>query len=161
MTIDALIKDLNSEFALKDLRDLQYFLGIQVTVVLCQEKYATNLLQRVGIGQCKTVVTPLNTSKKMSIEGGTRLGEKDSMQYRSVVDALQYLTLARRDISFAVNKVCQFLHAPTTLHWMVVKIILRYVRGSLKLGIQFTPNKSTLVSAFTDAGWGLCSVLGM
>jgi hypothetical protein len=34
-----------------------------------------------------------------------------------------------------------------------VKRILRYLRGTLKLGIMFTPNKSTLVSAFLDADW--------
>jgi hypothetical protein len=45
----------------------------------------------------------------------------DSTQYRSIVGALQYLTLTRPDISFAVNKVCQFLHSPTTIHWTAVK----------------------------------------
>jgi hypothetical protein len=56
--------------------------------------------------------------------------------YRSVVGALQYLTLTRSDIAFPVNKVCQFLHAPTTLHWAMVKRILRYVKQSVKLGLR-------------------------
>jgi hypothetical protein len=152
----ALLKDLNTEFALKDLGDLVYFLGIQVKrqddgIVLCQEKYATDLLPKVGMNNCKVVATPLFTSKKLSLEGGTRLGEKDSVQYQSVVSALQYLTLTRPDLSFSVNEVCQLLHAPTTLHWMAVKRILRYLRGTLNIGIKFTPDKSTLVSAFLDA----------
>jgi hypothetical protein len=37
------------------------------------------------------------------------------------VGELQYLTLTRPDLSFSVNKVCQYLHAPTTAHWTVVK----------------------------------------
>jgi hypothetical protein len=151
----ALLKDLNTEFALKDLGDLVYFLGIQVKrqddgIVLCQEKYATDLLPKVGMNNCKVVATPLFTSKKLSLEGGTRLGEKDSVQYQSVVSALQYLTLTRPDLSFSVNEVCQLLHAPTTLHWMAVKRILRYLRGTLNISIKFTPDKSTLVSAFSD-----------
>jgi hypothetical protein len=119
--IDALLKDLNTKFALKDLRDFQYFLGIQVKkqgdgIILCQEKYAMDVLAKVGMCNCKAVATPLSTSEKLSLEGGRRLGEKDSMQYQSVVSALQYLTLTRPDLSFSVNKVCQFFHAPTTLH---------------------------------------------
>jgi histone deacetylase 1/2 len=43
---------------------------------------------------------------------------------RSIVGALQYITLTRPDIVFSVNKVCQFLRAPTTVHWTAVKTIL-------------------------------------
>jgi hypothetical protein len=74
----------------------------------------------------------------------------------SVVGALQYLTLTRLDLSFSVNKVCQFLHAPTTLHWMAVKRILRYLRGTLKLGITFSPYTSMLVNALSHTDWARC-----
>jgi hypothetical protein len=121
-----------------------------------KEKYAMNLLERVGMKSCKAVATPISTSKKLSIQGGTRLRENDSMQYRSIVGALQYLTLTRPDISYAINKVCQTLHASTTVHWMVVKRILRYLKGTLRFGITLTPSKSTLVSAFSDADWVGC-----
>jgi hypothetical protein len=120
--VDALLKDLRSDFALKDLRDLHYFLVIQVTkregggLGLSQEKYAMDLLERVGMKHCKPVMTLLSTSEKLSLEGGMRLGEKDSRRYRSIVGGLQHLTLTRPDLSFSVNKVCQFLHASTTLH---------------------------------------------
>jgi hypothetical protein len=130
--VDALLRDLGAEFVLKDLGDLQYFLGIQVIkqsdgLLLCQEKYATDLLKKVGMQHCKPVATPLSISEKLSLEGGTRLGEKDGTQYRSIVGALQYLTLTRPDLSLSVNKVCQFFHMLTTVHWMDVKRILRYL----------------------------------
>jgi hypothetical protein len=155
--VDVLLKDLSSDIALKDLGDLHYFLGIQVTkregrgLGLSQEKYAMDLLERVGMKHCKPMMTPLSMSKKLSLERGTRLGEKDNSRYRSIVGGLQYLTLTRHDLSFSVNKVCQFLHAPTTLHWIVVKRILRYLHGTLKLGITFTPD--SLVSVFSDVDW--------
>jgi hypothetical protein len=48
--------------------------------------------------------------------------------------------------------VCQFLHSSTTVHLAVVKRILRYIKTSTNLGLKIRKKKSTLVSAFSDAG---------
>jgi hypothetical protein len=42
------------------------------------------------------------------------------------------------------------------VHWTTVKMILRHVHGTLKLDLKFTPDKSTLVNAFSDADWEGC-----
>jgi histone deacetylase 1/2 len=154
--VNALLKDLEQDFALKDLGDLHYFLGIKVKrsredLTLSQGRYATDVVRRAGMEKCKAVTTPLASSEKLSITDGMKLSYDDATRYRSVVGALQYLNLMRPDISFSVNKVCQFLHAPTTTHWSVVKRILRYVQGSLNLGLKFRPSHSMIVSAFSDA----------
>jgi histone deacetylase 1/2 len=141
-----LLADLETEFALKDLGDLHYFLGIEVKrgddgLVLSQQRYATDIVHRANMGNCRPVDTPISTSEKLSISDGSGLSEEDATRYRSVVGALQYLTLTRPDLSFAVNKVCQFLHSPTTAHW-----------GALKI----RKSNSSLVSAFSDADWAGC-----
>src|SRR3954468_5840242 len=105
---------------------------------------------------CKPVSTPLSTSEKLSLHDGDPLGPDDSTQYRSIVGALQYLTLTRPDISFSVNKVCQYLHAPTTAHWTAAKRILRYVQGTIHVGLTFQQSSSSLLSAFSDADWAGC-----
>ena len=84
------------------------------------------------------------------------MGQDDSTRYRSLVGALQYLTLTRPDLSFAVNKVCQFLHAPTTTHWTAAKRIVRYVKDTVNLGLTFHKSSATLVSAFSDSDWAGC-----
>jgi hypothetical protein len=109
--IQALLQDLQKEFALKDLGELNYFLVIEVTkikddLLLTQEKYVSDLLKRVSMSNCKPVASPLSTSEKLSVHEGTSLGAKDVTNYRSVVAALQYLTLTRHGIAFPVNKVC-------------------------------------------------------
>jgi hypothetical protein len=111
----ALLSDLNKEFALKDLGDLHYFLGIEVNkvsdgLILTQEKYASDILKRVGMSDCKPVTTPMFTLEKLSVHEGDLLGPNDATQYRSVVGALQYLILTRPDNSFSINKVCQTYH---------------------------------------------------
>lgn len=103
------------------------------------------------MSSCKPVNTPLVTSEKLSLNDGVKLGPGDSTKYRSIVGALQYLTLTRPDISFSVNKIFQFLHSPATTHWEAVKRILRYVKGTISLGLKISKSSSMLVSAFPDA----------
>jgi histone deacetylase 1/2 len=79
----ALLKDLEKEFALKDLGDLHYFLSIEVKrssegLLLSQERYAAEILKRVGMTKCKPIDTPLSSSEKISITDGEKLGPQDS-----------------------------------------------------------------------------------
>ncbi|WVZ64382.1 hypothetical protein U9M48_013903 [Paspalum notatum var. saurae] len=154
--VTKLLFDLQGDFALKDLGELNYFLGIEVKkvrngILLSQEKYASDVIRRAGMQNCKPVSTPMSVSEKLSIQGGDSLGlgPEDATRFRSIVGALQYLTLTRPDISFPVNKVCQFLHAPTT----AVKRILRYLQYNAGTGLKILKSNSMLVSAFSDADW--------
>jgi hypothetical protein len=115
----SLLHALQADFALIDLGPLHYFLGIEVSqspdgLYLSQRKYTTDFLQRVGMTACKLVPTQLPSSSKISVHDGDPLGPDDATKYRNIVGALQYLSLTRLDIAFAVNKVCQYLHAPTS-----------------------------------------------
>lgn len=159
--VPALLKDLQKDFTLKDLGELHYFLGIEVTkipsgIMLTQDKYDTDLLKRANMIDCKPVSTPLSTSEKLTVHEGSPLGPNDATQYKSIVGALQYLTLTRPDIAFPVNKICQFLHTPTTIHWAVVKRILRYLKQCTNVGLKICKSKSMLVSAYSDADWAGC-----
>ncbi|XP_051202123.1 uncharacterized mitochondrial protein AtMg00810-like [Lolium perenne] len=102
---------------------------------------------------CKSTSTPLVTTERLSRDTGASLGTEDSFRYRSIVGGLQYLTLARPDISFAVNKVCQFLSQPSEIHWEAVKRILRYVKGTLDTRLKFRKSSAMGISIFTDADW--------
>jgi hypothetical protein len=157
----ALLQQLGKDFALKDLADLSFFLGIEVKrtndgIILTQEKYASDLLKKTGMADCKGVVTPLSISDKLSAHKGTPLGSVDSTQYRSVVGALQYLTLTRPDLAFPINKVCQYLHSPTMDHWAAIKRILSYLKHSIKTGLKIYKSSSLLVNGFLGADWAGC-----
>ena len=156
--VTTLLADLKEDFALKDLGKLHYFLGIEVkedldSITLSQAKYAQDLLKRVGMLGCKPCTTPLSASEKLSSYDGVPLSPKDATRYRSIVGALQYLTITRPDLSFAVNRVCQFLHAPTSVHWTAVKRILRYVQHTIGLRMHIQKVLSSFISAFSDADW--------
>uniref|UniRef100_A0ACD5W9H4 Uncharacterized protein n=1 Tax=Avena sativa TaxID=4498 RepID=A0ACD5W9H4_AVESA len=147
-------------FALKDLGPLYYFLGIEVQrchggLLLNQRKYAQELLRRAGLLKSSPVTTPMASSKKISATDGIPLSSEESTRYRSIVGRLQYLTMTRPDLSFAVNKVCQYLHTPTCTYWSAVKRILQYVQGTLTHGLLLRSStaSSDLLSAFSDADW--------
>jgi histone deacetylase 1/2 len=154
---DRLIVALGSEFALKDLGKLHYFLGLEVTysgdgLTLSQQKYSQDLLRRTGMLACKAALSPMSSTEILS-DGGILLSADDATEYRRIVGGLQYLTITRPDVSYAVNRVCQYLHAPRDTHWTAVKRILRYVSSSLTHGLHLRPAPTAVLSAFSDADW--------
>jgi hypothetical protein len=96
---------LRAEFALKDLGPLHYFLGIEVVrrpdgFFLHQKKYTHELLDHAGMLNCTPVSTPVDTKAKLSATDGSPT--PDASLYRSIVGALQYLTLTRPKLQYAV-----------------------------------------------------------
>lgn len=155
---ERLLHKLCDDFALKDLGHLHYFLGIEVSaclegLLLSQSKYANELIHKARLKDCKPVTTPMVVSEKLAMNVGDVLDGETSTRYKSIVGGLQYSTLTRSDLAFVVNKVCQYLHCPTTVHYTPVKRILRYVSGTIDYGLKIVKSKSNLVSAFSDADW--------
>jgi hypothetical protein len=71
--ISSLLHSLSSDFGLKDLVDLHYFLGLEVHrqsdgLILNQKKYATHLLDRVGMCSCTSCPTPLSTTHTLALK---------------------------------------------------------------------------------------------
>ncbi|KAL5808251.1 hypothetical protein ACOSQ3_028942 [Xanthoceras sorbifolium] len=150
---------LNLKFALKTLGSIDYFLIFEAFrnaqgIYLTQTKYILNLLTKNNLLNSKPRDTPIYSSVKLSLDSGRPF--TDPTLYRSTsctIGALQYLTYTRPDIDFAVNKLSQFLAAPTDIHWKACKRILRYLKRSAGLGLLFRPAPQLFVEAFTDADW--------
>lgn len=100
---------------MKDLGELSFFLGIQVRrtehgFFLSQEQYAEEVLEHAGMVNCRPASTPVDTKPKLSQQDGALFS--DASFYRSIAGALQYLTLTRPDIAYAVHQVCLHMHEP-------------------------------------------------
>lgn len=137
--ISEFIKKLGTQFVMKDLGSLSYFLGIEVLhldsgILLSQTKYASDLLNKAGMADCKPSPSPTSIKPAVLLPDPEFL---DQQWYRTVVGSLQYLTLTKPEISFAVNFACQHMHAPRQSHFIAVKRILRYLKGSLHQGLCF------------------------
>jgi hypothetical protein len=96
---------LKSEFTIKDLGPLRFFLGTDVQrhkdgFHLSQAAYAQDVLERAGMTNCKPAPTPADAKAKTSSSEGNPFS--NASWYRSMAGALQYLTLTRPDIAYAV-----------------------------------------------------------
>ncbi|GLT33974.1 hypothetical protein SLA2020_085240 [Shorea laevis] len=157
--LHTVISMLKTEFLMTDLGKLNFFLGIHAQfnyagLFLSQHKYINDLLARSGMMYCKPVATPMAQKQKLAANDSPLYS--DPSHYRSLVGALQYLTFTRPDVSFAVNQVCQYMHAPTTNHFQAVKRILHYLKGTLDYGLQLFCHSSLSLQMSTDADWASC-----
>ncbi|KAL5810660.1 hypothetical protein ACOSQ4_027228 [Xanthoceras sorbifolium] len=114
-------------FALKTRGCLRYFIGFEprrssVDLHLPQHKYVLDLLAKTKMLDSTACLSPAASSVKLSKFEGEPFSSLS--MYRSVVGALQYLTLTQPNIAFIVNKLSQFLFTPTHLHWQACKRVL-------------------------------------
>lgn len=157
--LNRLNKSLSSEFEMSDQGPLHHFLGITVKrdssgLLLHQQNYASDILHRANMTHCNPCLTPVDTKQKLSADDSPPVS--DPTLYRSLAGALQYLTFTRPDISFAVQQVCLFMHDPREAHFNALKRILRYIKGTLSLGVCMLKSKSLNLTAYSDADWAGC-----
>lgn len=108
-----------TQFRCCDLGELSYFLGLKMhtksnSTKITQRKYSIDLLNKFNMTEAKPIATPSAPGSHLAANSGTPLSDPTS--YRSLVGALQYLSITHPDISFAVNQVCKFMQTPTTTH---------------------------------------------
>lgn len=154
--VQHIISELNKCFALKDLGLLNYFLGIQVTstsdgIFLTQTKYIFDLLNKLNMLSTNSLPTPMVSSDKLTYTGTDPI--QDVHQYRSVVGALQYITITRLELSYSVNMVCQYMQTPLESHWKAVKWILRYLKGTISHGLHLQRSSHLALTGFSVADW--------
>ena len=152
--IQQVITNLQTTFALKDLGELHFFLGIQVTKTdtclhLSQSKYLVDLLNKVKMQDCTPCSTPMAANVPFTKTDSELFA--DATLYRSIIGALQYATLTKPEIAFPINKLSQFLAAPTINHWQACKRILRYLKGTMHIGLQYSQQGPLNIDCFSDA----------
>eukprot|EP00253_Pinus_taeda_P014672 PITA_14672 len=150
-------RELASEFEMKDLGLMHYFLGLKLwqksgEIFLSQGKYIVKLLERFGMVDCKSVTTlmELNFKKLCGSPVGPDFG--NSSEYCQLVGALMFLVNSCSDIFFAVNTLSQFMVEPHHIHWIAAKNLLRYLRGTITYGLRYTA-RNVRFHGYFDADW--------
>eukprot|EP00253_Pinus_taeda_P032559 PITA_32559 len=114
-------RDLATEFEMKDIGLMHYFLGLEVWqeeghFFLGQGKYIVDILSRFHMEDCRPMSTPMITNWKKLHASDSEL--VDPTLYRQLIGSLMYLVNTRPDICFAVNTMSQFMCEPRKVHWV-------------------------------------------
>jgi hypothetical protein len=114
-----------------------------------QAKFVNDLLVKFQMEGCDSEPTP----QVQGLPAESKQTEEDiNLPYRSLVGALQYLVSATRpDIAFAVRFLSSHNHDYTKAHWKMAKRVLKYLKGTLTLGLQYGGNVSATPVAYSDA----------
>ncbi|VVA36701.1 PREDICTED: Retrovirus-related Pol poly from transposon, partial [Prunus dulcis] len=109
------------------------------------------VIEKFGLKDCKSVVTPLVANERLCKEDGSEAANES--EYRQIVGSLLYLTATRPDIMFASSLLARFMHNPTRKHMGTAKRVLRYIQGTLDFGIEFIKGKTATLIGYCDSDW--------
>lgn len=151
---------LHETFKMKDVGAAKSCIGININqskgcIEMDQRQYIIEMLEKFGMTDCNPAGTPTNTSIKLS---ANMVNQKNDLTgkipYQEAIGSLLFLAQATRaDISFAVNDASRFNNKHGAEHWIAVKRIFRYLKGTMDFKLRYTSEKGNLV-AFTDSDWG-------
>ena len=137
----------STRFKMKDLGRLKYFLGMDFSqsdgyVKVSQKRYVEKILERFDMQECRIRETPCDPKLDYS-EDAPKMS--DVKKYREAVGSLIYLTTCTRpDLCFVVSKLSQHFADPTDEHWVTVKHVLRYLRGTADKQVFFRKSRESL-----------------
>jgi hypothetical protein len=147
-------------FEMTDLGEMSYFLRMEVQqnqhgIFTCQQKYAKEILKKFKMKECKSMTTPMNVKEKFCKDDGA--DKVDEAIYRSLIGCLMYLTAIRPDIMHAVSLLSRFMHCASEVHVKAAKRVVRYIKGTLSYGIQFSCIENFDLQGYADSDWaGSC-----
>jgi hypothetical protein len=157
------IQKISKPFRITNLGEIHWLLGTKIVrtqggLQLNQEKYINDILKRFGMQDCKPTVTPILPTKRPKEEEQQQvqtLQEKEKQTYMSIIGCLIYAAvMTRPDISFAVSKLSQKMSNPDHDDWIAAKRVLRYLKGSTSLALNYKKNETNELIGYVDADWG-------
>ncbi|XP_068692965.1 uncharacterized protein [Montipora capricornis] len=154
------LKDsLKVQFKMKDMGELHYYVGVCMVqdkereqVYLHQGQYIEKMFKKFGQTEAKSVSTPVDLNVRLQKEDGVSR-PVDTILYQSIIGSLLYAAITTRpDIAQAVGVVSKFCANPTQSHLTAAKRILRYLKGTVYLGLSYKCADVNLIG-YSDADW--------
>jgi hypothetical protein len=157
-TINVIKEHLRSTFDIHDIGEPKMFLGMEIarnredgTLKLSQSKAIAELLEKFSMTECNGRKVPLSTGSMLKADGEPL--DTVRYPYMTLVGSLMYFSVCSRpDISQAVGVLSRYMSAPTVEHWQAAKGVLRYLAGTVDVGLLYSRSKASF-AGFCDADY--------
>lgn len=164
-TLQSVKEWLGKCFAMKDLGDATFVLGIKIyrdrtrrLIGLSQDTYLDKILKRFKMENSKKGNLPLHhgikISKDLCPKTNEELDRMSRVPYASAVGSIMYaMTCTRPDVSFALSMVSRHQQNPGEGHWTAVKNILKYLRNTKDRFLVYGGEEELRVTGYSDASF--------
>ncbi|KAL4025858.1 hypothetical protein IC575_014264 [Cucumis melo] len=147
-------KCMHNDFEMSMMGELSFFLGLQIKqlkddIFISQEKYIRDLLKRFKFNKGKITKTSMSTTTKLDKDEKGKC--MDIKTYRGTIESLLYLTASKPDIMFSVCLCARFQSCSKELHLHDVKRILKYLLGTIDVGLWYPRNVEFNLVGYSDA----------
>ncbi|GKA93580.1 retrovirus-related pol polyprotein from transposon TNT 1-94 [Tanacetum coccineum] len=119
-----------------------------IGVFINQSKYTLESLKKYGFDSCDRVDTPMVEKSKLDEDKDGKA--VDPSHYRGMIGTLLYLTASRPDLQFPICMCARYQAWPTEKHLHAVKMIFRYLRGTVNRGLWYPKDSSIALTAFAN-----------
>ena len=147
---------LHKKFPIGVYEDANWHLGINVQqlngrLLLKQRPSIEAAVRRYGQENAHCTLTP-TTSQHLEPKCPNEECLPESTPYRGIVGSTLYISgMTRPDISLAVNQVSRYVNEPTARHWNAAKRIVRYLKGTPDLCIEYKKQSQVTLEGYCDA----------
>jgi hypothetical protein len=140
---------LSSKFDMKDLGAANFILGMEIKrdranrkLWLNKRKYVETILQRFNMHGSKPIKLPIPIGVKLFADQCPKTQEEEEdmshVLYASEVDCLLYpMVYTRLNTTHAVGVLSRYMSKPGKDHWIKVKRVFRYIRGTTNYGLCY------------------------
>jgi len=155
------VKALQGEFEMSMMGELNYFLGLQIKqfqhgTFLNQSKYCRELLKKFDMENCKEAATPIAIG--CYLDNDEKGANVDQTKYRGPIGSLLYMTTSRPDIMFSVCLCARYQANPKESHYMATKRILKYLKGTIDVGLWYPSEVSLNLIGYSDSYFAGCKI---
>ena len=149
--IRALKAQLGLKYAIENRGPASYFLGVEILrdranrlLYLSQRNYISEVLKHFNFNNSKSIKVPLQPGLIKDVNNdftalkGVPVEKSDLKLYRRIIRCYMYtMTQTRPDITFAVQFLSRSLQQPLSYHLNAAKNLLRYLKGTKDLAINY------------------------
>jgi len=105
-----------------------------------------------GMQDINAVKNPMVSRTRLS--NNTKEQGVEETMFKQLIGSFMYLIATRSDLIYTLSLLSKFTTNLATTHWLAAKCVLRYIRGTICLGIWYKKGTSSLrLLAFSDSDY--------